>query len=48
MTKMGPNDARCTVWALGESFFFFFFVLFNTNDFFIVSIGSIYGIHKRR
>ena len=48
MTKMGPNDARCTVWALGESFFFFFFVLFNTNDFFIVSIGSIYGILERK
>ena len=27
---------------------FFSFVLFNTNDFFIVSIGSIYGIHERR
>ena len=45
-TKKGPNDTRHVIWALGESFFFFF-ILFNTNNFFIVSIRSIYGIHKR-
>ena len=28
-------------------FFFFSFILFNTNNFFIVFIGSIYGIHER-
>ena len=29
MTRTGPNDARCIVWALGEykSFFFEFFLL---------------------
>ena len=26
-TKMGPNDARCIIWALGE-FIYFFRVLF--------------------
>ena len=43
MTKTGPYDASHVVWALGESFF----ILFNTNNFFIVSIESIYGIRKR-
>ena len=40
---MGPYNASHVVWALGESFF----ILFNTNNFFIVSIESIYGIHER-
>ena len=39
---------RHVVWTLDESFFFLsFFILFNTNNFFLVSIRSIYGIHKR-
>ena len=48
MTKMGPNNVRHVIWALGESSFFFLFILFNTNNFFIVSIGYIYGIHRRK
>ena len=45
MTKTGPNDVRCIVWALGE--FFFSFVLFYINGYFIVIIGFIYDIHHR-
>ena len=43
MTKMGPNNMSHVIWALGESFF----LLFNINNFFFVSIGSIYKIHER-
>ena len=24
VTKMGPNNAKCVVWAISEFFFFFF------------------------
>ena len=48
MTKMGPNNMRCIVWALGEFFFFFFFfVLFYINGYFIVFIGCIYDLSER-
>ena len=30
MTRTGPNDASCVVWAIGE-FFLFYFVFFNTK-----------------
>ena len=39
MSKMGPDDAGCIVWALGD-FFFFSFVIFATNKNFIVYITS--------
>ena len=45
MTKMGPNNVRRVVWALGE--FFFFCVLFYINGYFIVFIGCIYNLSKR-
>ena len=40
MTKTGPDDARCVVWALDEISFFFFFVLFATNEIFIAYISA--------
>ena len=50
MTKMGPNDMRCIVWALGEFYCFFFFVCFvllYINRCFIVFVGCIYNLGKR-
>ena len=39
MTKMGPDNARCVVWALDE-WSFFFFVIFATNEIFIAYISA--------
>ena len=30
-TKMGPNNAKCIVWAISELFFFFSFFFSDTN-----------------
>ena len=38
MTKTGPDDARCIVWALDE--WSLFFVLFATNEIFIAYISA--------
>ena len=47
MTKTGPNNMRCVIWALGEFFFFFFFFLFCVIGYFIVFIGCIYNLSER-
>ena len=39
MSKTGPDDAGCIIWAL-DNFFFFFFVIFATNENFIAYITS--------
>ena len=47
MTKTGPNDVRCIIWVLGESFFLLSSYYLILTIFFIVSIRSIYGICER-
>ena len=41
MTKTGPNDMSCIVWALGEHLSFFFLRIVDTNAYFIAFIRII-------
>ena len=42
MTKMGPNDARHVVWAIGTSFLFLMFLY--TNYFYILTISILFRL----